>query len=268
MFTKASEVTDLLVQASTEFVLPRFRALADQDVQEKSPGDLVTVADIDVEHFLNAQLPSLLTGSCVVGEEAYAKDPGILERLSNEEAVWLVDPVDGTVNFAHGRETFCVMVALVCKGETVMSWIHDPLSGTTAFAEKGSGAFWGDQRLRTPTPPSFSQLHGQINFAYFDHDMRSPLKTRANEAFGSLTRLGCAGHDFLAQARGTRHFAFYRRLWSWDHVPGTLLLQEAGGRVGLLDGARIHPADRVQGLITAANEELWFKIKDFLDNYL
>lgn len=267
MFEKQKDVEELLRQASADFILPRFCALTEAEVEEKSPGDLVTVADLDVEHFLNSRLPALIPGSVVVGEEAFAQDPTVLERLEGSGAVWLVDPVDGTVNFAHGRETFCTMAALVLNGEAVMSWIHDPLSGKTAFAEKGGGAYWAGEQLQTPMPPTQNQLCGQINFAYFEREKRSGLKAAATSVFGQLDRLGCAGHDFLAQARGNRHFAFYRRLWSWDHVPGTLLLQEAGGHVAPLSGKAVRPADRVQGLIAAANEKLWRDVKSFLESY-
>lgn len=267
MFNKESQVAELIETAAADLILPRFNALANHEVQEKSPGDLVTVADIEVEHFLSEELPKLLPGSRVVGEEAYSNDHTVLDHLSDDGAVWLIDPVDGTVNFAHGRETFCVMAALVIRGEPVMSWIYDPLSAGMAFAEKGGGTYWNGDRLFVPVSPSMENLVGQINYAYFDPAIRPALKKAANSLFGKISRLGCAGHDFLAQVRGTRHFALYRRLWSWDHVPGSLLLKEAGGKVACLSGADIHPGDRVQGLITASSPELWMQIKDFLEKH-
>lgn len=267
MLVEPEKVTKLLQAASADLILPRYRALEKADIREKSPGDLVTIADVEVEHFLSRELSTLLPGSTVVGEEAYSKNPAVLDRLTGDGTVWLVDPVDGTVNFAHGRETFCVMAALIKDGEAVFSWIHDPLSGLTAVAEKGSGAFWGDERLSVPVAPGQADMHGQINFGYFDPETRPALKAAADSHFGSLRRLGCAGHDFLAQARGTRHFAFYRHLWSWDHVPGTLLLREAGGSVALIDGGPIRPGDRVRGLISAGSDMVWNDIKAFLDNW-
>lgn len=255
-------VVDALREAASLDVLPRFNALQRHEVMEKKPGDVVTVADLDAEHRLTRLLPGLLKGSVVVGEEAYAKSPSILTLLEEDRPVWLIDPVDGTKNFAEGNATFCMMVALVEKGETLMSWIHDPTQSRTAIAQKGAGAILiqdrqDTQRLQTSEPIPFDQMIGQINFGCFSEADRPRKRKIFDETFGTVNRLRCAGHDFLAQCMGKRHFALYNRLWSWDHVPGVLLLRESGGHVERIDDMPYKPEDRVRSLLTSASKESW-----------
>lgn len=258
-----------LREAAALDVMPRFNALQHHEVMEKKPGDVVTVADLDAEHRLTALLPGLLPGSVVVGEEAYAKNPGILDLLEEDRPVWLIDPVDGTKNFSEGNPMFCMMVALVEKGETLMSFIHDPTQDRTAVAEHGAGAFLlapgkDDLRLHTPEQKSFADMIGQVNYGCFDEADRAAKREKFVEIFGTVNRLRCAGHDFLAQSLGERDFALYNRLWSWDHVPGVLLLRESGGHVARIDDMPYRPEDRVRSLLSAGSEEIWHELRSIL----
>ena len=257
------KIGDLLLEAADKFILPRFRTLSQDEVKQKAPGDLVTIADVETETYLSQILPDLLPGSEVVGEEAHAKDPSVLDHLDRHDYVWLVDPVDGTVNFAKGLDTFCVMVALIYKGEAIQSWIYLPTERKLAHAERGAGARWGDLNLEVKEPKSSGGWLGQVNLSYFPNDDRPEIKAAASR-FGRLERLGCAGQDFLKQCLGERQFAFYRRLWSWDHAPGVLLLQEAGGTVARIDGGAYRISDRVPGLLSAPNEQIWNELKSCL----
>ncbi len=263
-------VVDALREAAAFDVLPRFNALQRHEVMEKKPGDVVTVADLDAEHRLTRLLPGLLAGSVVVGEEAYAKNPDILNLLEEDRPVWLIDPIDGTKNFADGNATFCMMVALVEKGETLMSWIHDPTQSRTAIAEKGAGAFLlhdnaDTQRLKTAADLPFGEMTGQINYGCFPESDRPRKKESFVKSFGLVNRLRCAGHDFLSQCLGERHFALYNRLWSWDHVPGVLLLRESGGHVARIDDRPYRPEDRVRSLLTAGSRENWDELRRLIE---
>ena len=263
-------VVDCLREAAALDVLPRFNALQRHEVMEKKPGDVVTVADLDAEHRLTRSLAGLLDGSVVVGEEAYAKDPAILALLEEDKPVWLIDPIDGTKNFADGSEVFCMMVALVEHGETLMSWIHDPTKSRTAIAQKGAGSFLvrdraDSRKLHTAGPMPFGEMTGQINYGCFPEAERPRKREVFVETFGTVNRLRCAGHDFLAQCLGERHFALYNRLWSWDHVPGVLLLREAGGYVARTDGEPYRPEDRVRSLLTAGDAESWNSIRTLIE---
>lgn len=238
-------------------MLPRFRALQHHEIMEKKPGDLVTVADIEAEHRLTRILAGVLPGSLVVGEEAHAHDDSILRHLSSRDPVWLIDPIDGTKNFTEGSPVFCMMVALLHHGEVVRSWIYDPVEDRLASAERGSGAFLDGARLTGAADKPFEQMVGQINFGVFPEKERQKRRDLYVATFAEVSRLRCAGHDFLRQAMGERDFALYNRLWSWDHAPGVLLLREAGGHVARTDGIPYRAEDRVMNLLSAPGEGTW-----------
>ena len=142
------EVAAILRCVAMEVVLPRFRALRDSEIAEKSPGEIVTVVDGDVERFVAPQLTALLAGSRVVGEEAASARPALLDGLDQGD-VWILDPLDGTGNFVAGNADFAVMLALLRDGETVAAWILHPVSGRLAVAARGEGAFIDGVRVRT-----------------------------------------------------------------------------------------------------------------------
>jgi fructose-1,6-bisphosphatase/inositol monophosphatase family enzyme len=124
------KVAVLMREVAAQAVLPRYQRLIASEIREKAPGDLVTVADSDAERLLAARLVELIPGSAVVGEEAVYSDPSLMSHIAMDATVWLVDPVDGTGNFAGGREPFAMMVALLRAGRTEAAWILHPVSGT------------------------------------------------------------------------------------------------------------------------------------------
>lgn len=258
------QVRKIIEETGRTLVLPRFRALAAHEILEKKPGDVVTVADREAEAALTRRLGDLLPGSVVVGEEAAHADPDILAHLANEDLVWIVDPVDGTANFVKGDPRFCMMVALAKGGRLVQSYIHDPTEGKTAVAEEGAGASFGAERLRLGSAPDLAAMTGQVNFNIYPPEIRAKKKAAILPLFGRVNSLRSAGQDFLAQARGQRHFALYRRLWPWDHAPGVLLLREAGGKADRLDGAPYRISDRVAGLLSAPDPDRWADLAERL----
>ncbi|MGB3327600.1 MAG: inositol monophosphatase family protein, partial [Thermomicrobiales bacterium] len=160
--------TDAIIPAlatiADEVILPRFRALHAGEIEEKSPGELVTVADREAEIRIAAVLRALRPDATVIGEEAVANHPGLLDALKADGACWLIDPLDGTQNFVEGRTTFAVMVALVEAGETVASWMWRPLERIAYVAERGSGAFRNGERQRVPAaPPGLASIRGTVD---------------------------------------------------------------------------------------------------------
>src|SRR5689334_7472853 len=123
-----NEVTALMRGVAATAVTPRFRMLADHEIAEKSPGEIVTVADREAEQLLHDGLEALGIPARIVGEEAAAQQPELLDGIG-EGLVWLIDPLDGTANFAAGRSPFGMMVALIEDGVPLAGWILDPVSG-------------------------------------------------------------------------------------------------------------------------------------------
>jgi fructose-1,6-bisphosphatase/inositol monophosphatase family enzyme len=256
------QVGELIRQVAHEAVLPRFRHLAAGEVHEKAPGELVTIADQESEKLLTAGLERLLPGSVVVGEEAVAADPAVLRRLGDAGAVWLVDPVDGTSNFAAGREPFAVMVALLRDGEPAAGWILDVVGDRMHVAESGSGAFVDGERVRSRTDaPATDALRGAVLTRYLPDDMRFEVSQRAEHLGEVLPGRHCAGDEYPAIVDDRQQFAMFWRILPWDHVPGSLFVREAGGVVKHLDGGPYRPADEQRGLLVAANDDIWQDVR-------
>jgi len=129
----------LIREAASEKILPRFRALSSDDVEEKSKGDFVTIADREAELFLTPRLIDLVPGSIVIGEEATAASPDLLEKSAGMGATWYVDPIDGTSLFVEGDPGFATMFAFADRGEVLQSAIFFPVLNELFIAEQGAG---------------------------------------------------------------------------------------------------------------------------------
>ncbi len=260
-------VATILEEVAAEEVLPRFRKLRDHEVRAKESGELVTVADLAAEAQIERRLRDLLPGSRFVGEEAVAEDPGLLDLLESEDDwIWVVDPIDGTGNFADGTPVFAVMAGLVRRGETAAAWIHDPVGGRTATAQRGAGAWLDGRRLKLAAPPPFEDLRGTLHAgAFAPPGMVRQVQARRARV-GAIKSLRCAGWDYLRLATGEMQFSLFTRLKPWDHVPGALIYREAGGLARTLDGApygaRSHRG--ATGLLLAPDAASWRWLHDTL----
>lgn len=254
------DVADLLRETAERVILPRFRNLAGSEIVEKAPGDLVTVADREAEAIITPALLALLPGSRVVGEEACAADPALMRGL-DRGAVWLVDPVDGTANFAAGRRPFAVMVALVRYGEPVLSWIYDPAGDELCLAERGAGATINGARILTPDDRDERPLRGGLLNRFMPPDVWARIDTAA-AGIGRMPGLMCAGAEYPAVARGERDFTVFWRGLPWDHAPGALFLEEAGGVVRRLDGTAYAVASDRDGLVAATTPRILGELLD------
>jgi fructose-1,6-bisphosphatase/inositol monophosphatase family enzyme len=257
----ADRVAGLLEEAAATEIMPRFRRLAAGDIRQKAPGDLVTVADEAVEARLSPLLTALVPGSIVLGEEAAAADPGLLDHLLGERPVWIVDPVDGTSNFAEGRPAFALIVALVLAGRIEGGWIHDPVSGRTATAAAGEGAWLGGRRLQVAPPASVGDMAGVLLAGYFgSREVGRRVETR-RQRVRALRSLRSAGLEYLRLVTGEMHFALFTKLMPWDHAAGVLLHREAGGYAGYLDGGAYEPAATTRsGLLLAPDPDSWSRL--------
>jgi fructose-1,6-bisphosphatase/inositol monophosphatase family enzyme len=258
----AAALAAILRQAARTEIMPRFRRLDAGGVRAKSgPQDLVTDADESAERRIAAALAKLFPDALVVGEEAAAADASLLDRLAEADRAIVLDPLDGTFNFAHGVPLFAVMAAVLVRGEAVLAAIHDPLGDDTALALRGEGAWVeradgtrADLRVRAAEPPE--RMGGIASWQF----LPEPLKSRV---LGRLPRLAatwsyrCAAHEYRLAASGGCHFLLYHRLLPWDHAPGWLLHQEAGGYSAHFDGAAYRPRQISGGLLCAPDRESW-----------
>lgn len=240
-------------------IMPRFGALAAADVFTKGGGDVVTSADLAAEAALRERLSALTPGADFLGEEAYAADPAAGEAVCASAAVWIVDPIDGTRNFAAGDAGFAVMAAFARNGETVMGWIYDPVSGAMFTAERGAGAFCNGARLALGGAPETSGGAGYVN---------KRLRERMARADGAgagvvlAQRPGSAAHEYMELAQGQAAFSrFGGNPKPWDHAAGTLIAAEAGGFHALADaeGGPYRPGRGVKPgtLLCARSEADW-----------
>lgn len=259
-----SAVRRAIEAVAAEEILPRFNRLGHSDVREKSPGQVVTVADEAAESRLIAALTSLLPGSRVVGEETVETDPASLANLLADDPVWIIDPLDGTANFAQGRACFAVLVALAHRGETIQGWLHDPIGGGTVVAEKGAGAFSATgERLRFATGMPLSAMTGYAVVRFLPPAQRRHVEAH-RDRLGGIETLMCAGHEYLDLLRGARQFSLYRRTKPWDHAAGTLAVREAGGHVARHDGAPYRLDQTSGGLLTAPDAVSWRSLQALL----
>jgi len=257
-----ADVEALLRRATAAEILPRWRRLGADVVRTKSgPLDLVTDADEAAERMITAGLEARFPGCLVVGEEASSTQPALLDALAGADLAFVVDPVDGTQNFAAGLPLFACMAAAIRRGEIIAAWIHDPLGRDTAIALRGEGAWIsaedGTRRLlRVAAPVPVSRMVAAVSWGF----MPEPLKTRVT---GRLPRLAatvglrCAAHEYRLVAGGHAHALVYNKLMPWDHAPGWLLHREAGGYSAHFDGSAYGPQRRSGGLLVTPDRESW-----------
>ena len=240
-------VLALLVDVAEEVINPRFRALTGEQISEKNPGDLVTVADHESEELITAALLASYPDAVVLGEEAMAGDPALLDRFNAAEHGFTVDPVDGTKNFVNGSPDHAVMVAEVIHGETTRGWIWQPQHATSYVAERGAGAWRNGERLDVATSPT------------------APYRTARRQWVGrDLPGLGeleltwaCCGVDYPHLIAGDAAALVYSRSMPWDHLPGGLILTESGGTIGRHDGTPLVPRALEGGIVAAPDRDTY-----------
>ncbi|MDR0284959.1 MAG: inositol monophosphatase [Propionibacteriaceae bacterium] len=225
----ADAVTDTILTVAAEIVMPRFGTLQAGDVAEKHPGDLVTIADREAEAAIARAIRDLRPTAFIVGEEQVFADPTSLDGLATAEDAWVIDPVDGTRNFANGSPNFAIMVAHVRAGTTVEGWIYQPVNQAMYQAESGAGVrlggepvvrraarerLLGSAYVRLATPPDVIDL---------------------------VRGASACGIDYPRLVEGEFDFLLYREGKPWDHLAGALMTVESGGRSATLAGDDYRP---------------------------
>lgn len=253
---QADDIAAVLREAARAEILPRFRRLAAGDIRAKSgPLDLVTEADEAAERQIAAALAARFPQAMILGEEAAAADPSLLESMAQAELCFVIDPVDGTANFAAGVPLFGVMVAAIRNGETIAGWIHDPMGDDTVIGLRGEGAWvqtpdGGRRDCRVAPPRPITAMVGAISWGYMPPERKRRVLPRLALLAGTLN-YRCAAHEYRLAATGGAHLLVYNRLMPWDHAAGVLIHAEAGGYSAQLDGTPYSPRKHSGGLICA-----------------
>jgi len=253
-------VTAIIAETAAEIIMPRFQKLASEDIQEKSPGELVTIADELSEVRLSQRLSDTLPGSLVVGEEAVAKDPTSLAILGSDEPVWIIDPLDGTSNFAKGKAAFAVIIALVQNARVLAGWIHNPTTGQTAVTETGAGAFLAGQRMQVSRGGNLTEMRAIITKYYFKDQMRQSVE-RLIAQLALTEPFSCAGLAYIDLCNGEAEIATPARLRPWDHAAGALMHKEAGGANAMVDGQPYSPLVDTGLFIVAPDQASWSDVQ-------
>ena len=265
----AMTVAELLRTAAQTEILPRFRNLSEGDIRKKtSEYDLVTDADESAERAIEAGLLQAFPRAVVIGEESVSKDPRRLDALGTADLAFILDPVDGTLNFASGLPLFGVMAAVLLRGEVVCGIIFDPIVDDWSIAIRGQGA-WNQRRdgrkhpLRVAPPVGLAALTGNISWRYLPENLR-PGVTGNFWKFAMTPDFRCSAHSYRLLAAGHLHFSFSSSVMPWDHAAGWLIHQEAGGYTAHFDGSSYRPINRTGGLISAPDRETWAIVRDAL----
>jgi myo-inositol-1(or 4)-monophosphatase len=230
----------------------------DLTIIKKGPIDLVTEADVAVEQEIRARIARRFPSHTFLGEESGgATAPGVPFR-------WIVDPIDGTTNFAHGLALFCTSIALEVDGQVVVGAVYDPMADELFTAERGQGARLNGRRLGVTTVNTLIDSLLVTGFPYISTDERREQLTlfgRFLSESRAVRRLGSAALDLSYVAAG-RFDAFWEQgLQPWDVAAGVLLVEEAGGRATDYGGGVYSPFGRQ---IVASNGALHPRLLDVI----
>ena len=255
----------LLRNAAARIVMPRFRQLADDEIMEKEPGELVTIADREVERFLTPELAKIIPDAGFLGEETVSETgemPGDLES----GYWWIVDPIDGTHNFAHGNPPFAIMIALAHDGDLIGGWIYDPVADRLCHAIQSGGAYINHQSV-TSKGSGRPHLQAGISTMFMDTKEAAFIE-RVSPGKAELVPIPrCAGEQYPRVVLGENDFALFNRVLPWDHAAGALFLTEAGGKVSRLNGDTYRFYENRHGLIAASTGDICDQALSLLDGF-
>lgn len=265
-----TSVMNLVRRASRSEILPRFRALESADIDHKtSKQDLVTEADRAAERMIARGLIAMFPNALIIGEEAVAENPAILDGIPDAELSFTIDPVDGTWNYAHGLSIFGVIISATRFGVPFFGLLYDPLMDDFIVGQDGKGAEMimprrAPRRLSVSKGGNIEDLQGYIPLYNLPEDKREQVAV-AMPKFERANSLRCTAHEFRMVAQGHADFILAGKLTPWDHAAGALICKCAGGHVAMLDGSEYRAQNRTGQLLCASDAATWGRIRDTLD---
>ncbi len=265
------QVSYIIRRASEAVIKPYFRKLSTCDICQKSDdvGDIVTIADEKAEQVLVQGLAPLIPNAGFLGEEMFADDPSIANGFMEKQWVWVIDPIDGSRNYAEGSVVFSVVVALLNYGRPVGGWIYDVMNDRMAITVKDKGVTLDNIPLapfNVDIPAE--EMHGYARANYFPTKIH-PIIHNNFKKFHSISKHCCASHDYLGLLCGKGDFSLYAMLKPWDHVAGCLMVEELGGKARRLQGFKPYKADcflepEARGLLISTTPNNWQTAHDTL----
>ena len=211
---------NVMIKASekaSKILIRDFGEIEKLQVSKKGPVDFVTNADFKTEKIIIEELKKAKPNFSIISEES-----GV-ENNKDKKNTWIIDPIDGTINFLHGIPHFAISIALMSNNEIISGLIFDPIKNEIFYAEKDNGAFFNNQRIRVSNK-------NEINDCLFVTG--GEFKTEIDIPY---RKSGCAALDMAYVAAGRYDGYFQKNLNIWDIAAGILLVKEAGGIVNELD---------------------------------
>lgn len=257
-----TRIIDLVRSAARTEIMPRFRQLDAGEIDTKrDETDLVTAADTGAEDMITRGLQAAYPHALVIGEEAVAKHPELLDEIGNAELCFIIDPVDGTWNFAHGLPLFGTIIAACRFGHPVFGLIYDPVGDDLILSDNVSSARWytamgQHKRIHTAIEKPLERLAGYIHIRLMSAGARDLCWSKVG-ALAYVGSLRCSAHEYRLLATGGIDFILSGSLNAWDHAAGVLICQQAGGKSAMLDGSDYDATKRSGYLLSAASETVW-----------
>ena len=212
--------------------------------------DLVTEVDRACEELIVGEIQAARPGDAVLAEEGQGGD------AEQARVRWIVDPLDGTTNFAHGFPRFCVSIGVEREGERAVGVVYDPLLDECFEAVRGEGAWLGTRRLQVTQEQDFGRALVATGFAYdvhkSDDDNLASFRNVVKSARG-IRRDGSAALDLCYVAAARLDAYWELKLHPWDVAAGFLILEEAGGHISDFSGG---PGDRSGREVVSSNGRL------------
>ena len=233
-------------EKASKVIIRDFGEIENLQVSKKGPKDFVTKTDKKVEKILIEELSKAKKNYSFITEES-----GIFKN-KNEDACWIIDPIDGTVNFMHGIPHFAISIALRINGDLKSGLIFDPIKNEIFYAEKNSGAYFNNHRIRVSSKINleeclFSSNSDGVKYATPQLNMRNT---------------GCAALDLAYVGCGRFDGYFHNKINLWDVAAGKIIIEEAGGKVNNINNFHINKID-----MRAANPNIYEKMIKKLDNF-
>ncbi len=253
---------EIMVRAAiraARYLLRDFNEVEQLQVSIKGPGDFVSAADRRAEQTIYEELRRARPNWPLLMEESGERE-GTETRFR-----WIVDPLDGTTNFLHGLPHWAISIALEREGEIVAGLVYDPVKNEMFTAEKGEGAFLNDRRIRVSARRDMATALIACGLPVRDWEGRRYFTDQMNrvaDEVAGIRRLGTASLDFAYVAAGRQDGFWEHGLKPWDMAAGILLIREAGGLVGRLEGDEDLFA---RGTLVAGNPWIYARLRQILE---